>query len=298
MTPVGVRGGSKESDKKKSDQVLGSVKAQVSYLRARLRNIIRAAEMTATIHGVQKGRRISERTLVDSKVSLAMGQKPMRAYQETDAQIDTSTAVDIVIDESSSMSGKLTDATRMMMAITEPMDSLGCAVQAHGFRDGRHGGGYGYRNNVEDGETGDFHRYHGIQHDVFKAFDERFHEVKWRFANTVARGGTPMADGVQFGLDALNNRPEAHRIMFVITDGCPNGGHEPIIKRQIRLAKEAGIHVVGVGVGSGTEYVKSLFPDHVQSNNFAEIPKLLVAKLNQIFDARATKRGRKMRRTG
>jgi len=67
--------------------------------------------------------------------------------------------------------------------------------------------------------------------------------------------------------------------------------------RQIRLANEAGIHVVGVGVGSGTRYVKSLFPDSVQSDDFSQIPKMLVAKLNQIFDVRASKRGRRMRKT-
>ena len=107
-----------------------------------------------------------------------------------------------------------------------------------------------------------------------------------------------MADGIQFGLDALNTRREAYRVLFVITDGCPDGGHEPVIRRQIRLAKEAGIHVIGVGIGYGAEYVKDLFPDYVWGESH-ELPKQLVAKLNKLLDARtAGKRGRRMRRSG
>lgn len=101
-----------------------------------------------------------------------------------------------------------------------------------------------------------------------------------------------MADGVQFGLNALSPRKEGHRLLFVITDGQPNGGHLPIIRRQLRLAKQSGIHVIGVGIGSGASYVCNVFPDSVHTDKVSEMPAALIAKLNEIIDTRATaKRG-------
>ena len=284
-------------DERKAKKIGNAVKSEASYLRARLRNIVRAAEMTNTVHGVAKGRDLSERMLVDTYSSIRSGQAPKRAYYKRDVKQDTSMSAAVVLDQSSSMSGMLADATKMLMAITEPLDSLGVKVQVSGFRNGNYGDYDSYRG-PSDGRDKPYHRFHGVRNDVFKSFDERFNSVKYRFANTMATGSTPMADGIQFGLDALNTRREAYRVLFVITDGCPDGGHEPVIRRQIRLAKEAGIHVIGVGIGYGAEYVKDLFPDYVWGESH-ELPKQLVAKLNKLLDARtAGKRGRRMRRSG
>ena len=68
---------------------------------------------------------------------------------------------------------------------------------------------------------------------------ERFSQVMWRFANTRGGGSTPMSDGIQYAMMALSQRDEAHRFLFVVTDGCPNGDHVPVIQRQKRLAKAA-----------------------------------------------------------
>ena len=285
----------RDNDQRRADRILSSVKGEASFLRARLRTIVRAMEMTDTVHGLRKGSGLSERFLVDSKVALMGGRIPSRAYYNRDDQLDTSMAACIVIDQSSSMSALLKDATRVMCALTEPMDALGVKVQVTGFRNGR----YTYYDNYSrpNNETRTYHRYEAIRHDVFKSFDERFSAVKWRFANTMAVGSTPMADGIQLGLDSLSERKEAHRILFVITDGCPDSGHGPVINRQIRLAKESGIHVVGVGLGYGAQYVEGLFPDSVYSQSINEIPKMLVAKLNDLLDFRAAKRGRRMKKT-
>lgn len=263
-----------------------SVAAESSCLRARLRTIIRAMEMTQDQHGLRRGPNLSERFLIDSKIAMIGGQMPDRAFYQKDIAPDTSLAACIVIDESYSMieGSKLRDATRAMVAITEPLDALGCAVQVAGFRDGTYGSG---QEMTSADKPQDYHRGHKIIHDVFKTFGERFAAVKWRFANTRASGGTPMSDGMQFALDALSPRKEGHRIMFVITDGQPNGDHVPIMERQFRLAKEVGIHIIGVGLGHDSRYVQTTFPDHVWTANVADMPKALIAKLNDLLaDAR------------
>lgn len=283
----------KDHDRQMADLLYASVKAEAAFLRARLRQIVRALEMTDVIHGTRKGRRLSSRFLVDSRVALKGREAPKRAYKQIEEQVDTSLAAAVVLDESGSMSGALRDATRVMCAITEPLDALNCPVQVSGFRDG---GAYSAPGRNSD-ETRDYHRTNNIVHDVFKTFDEPLRAVRWRFANTRATGGTPMADGVQFGLDALSQRPEGHRVLFVVTDGQPNGGHLPIIKRQCRLAKEAGIHVIGVGLGHGAQYVQNVFEDSVWTEQISDMPKALIQKLNDLVDVRVTKRGRKIKAT-
>lgn len=281
-------------DRVRADKLLASVKSECSYLRARLRAIVRAVEQRQIIHGVRRGKEISERMLVDSVAAIRSGRAPTRAYYTESDKIDTSVAAVIVIDQSSSMEWprtKLQDATRCMMAITEPLDALGAAVMAAGFRDGPgipHDGG---------DDTRECHRTEGVCYDIFKGFNERFATVKWRFANTRATGGTPMADGVQLGLDVLEKRPEGHRLLFIVTDGDPNYLHDQVIRRQIRLATEAGIRVIGVGIGNDCKNVMRLFDDHVWSPSVREMPQMLISKLNEILDFRGLKRGRTIRKS-
>lgn len=288
FVPESQRG--RSDDNHRAQVLMASVKKEASYLRARLRSLVRAIEQTTIEHGVRRGRGLSERMFVDSKCAINAGSMPNRAYFDEGDQVDTSLAAVIVVDQSGSMTSLLHDATRIMMAITEPLDSLGCATMAVGFRDGE--GGY---LPPQTGHERPYHRFHGVHIDVFKAFHEKFSVVRWRFANTQATGGTPMADGVQFALEQLSERPEAHRILFVVTDGHPNHGHKEVMNRQIRVAKEAGIRVIAVGMGHSARYVQSTFPDSVWSSNIQEIPKMLVRKLNQIMDFRGTRRGRKIK---
>jgi hypothetical protein len=86
--------------------------------------------------------------------------------------------------------------------------------------------------------------------------------------------------------------------MFVLTDGSPDSGHEDVLRTQFKRAAEAGIHIVGVGLGVGSEYVRTTFPDHVHTNNLDELPKALVKKLEELVRTRHAeqKRGRAVRR--
>lgn len=274
------------NDERRANEMLEGVRTETAYLRARLRNIVRSVMQTAVEHGVRRGRGLSERQFVDDVCCLRGGRMPDRPDYDQEDEIDTSAAVAVVLDESGSMSGRLQLATQALMAITEPFDFLGCPTMALGFRDGNT-----YADTSEGGSDDGFFRTESSQIDVFKGFHESFRSVKWRFANTRATGGTPMANGIQYALEALNERPETHRIMFVVTDGHPNYNHVPVINRQLRLAREAGIYTVGVGIGSGAEYVNKLFEDSVYVPSMSGLASALIKKLNEIMDFRSSRRG-------
>lgn len=270
-----------------ANQIKDSVTKESAYLRARLRSIIRAMEMVGRTRGVRKGRTLSSRYLVQTRGEVQDGQYPTRAWDKKGEELECRMAVATVVDESGSMGDKKRDASRMLVALTEPFDALTFPTMAIGFRDGVG------NSNPLPGDTRNYHRTHGVHYDVFKAFHERFGAVKWRFANTLACGGTPMSDGIEFALRALGERPEPHRFLFVVTDGEPNNGHAQVIRRQVRRAKAAGIHIIGVGVGAGSSAVFHLFPDHVCSLTVSETPALILAKLNDLVDVLAPGRGKK-----
>lgn len=271
----------KQSDTDAANKLLASVKTQCTYLRTKLRQLVREAEMVGIEHGTRRGRRLSPRTMTNTYISIRNGRKPTRAYMQRDEDIDTSMAAAIVVDESGSMASRLRLTSQGLVALVEPLDKLGVATQVVGFRDGSWGGG-----------TEDNHRSGSIKYDVFKRFEERFNNVKHRFNNLRAAGGTPMADGIAHGMAALNTRIEGHRVLFVFTDGQPNNEHRPVVRWQIRKCREAGIHIVGVGLGPGASYVSNLFDDSVFVRDLNELPRALSKKLTELLNFRHRREGR------
>jgi hypothetical protein len=257
-------------------KVIAGTKRETSFLRSKLRLMFRALEDGARFHGVRKGTGLSERFLVDTLASIQDGKDPSRAFYEDSTSMDTSIAVCIVVDESSSMSRKLKDTSAILYTLCQSLDSIEANFSVVGFRDRDIGYVQGAKTNVV------YHRHGPITYDIFKSFEEKFRSVSWRLGNIKATGGTPMADGIEFALNALSTRREGHRILFVVTDGQPNPNHRPIIKGQIRRAQAAGILVIGVGLGKDARYVQTTFPDNVWAMTLSSIPALLVAKLHEM----------------
>ena len=280
-------------------QMLETVRRQVSFLKAKMRAKFLAARQPRTMHGVRKGMGLSERRLVNSMVELKSGRRPTRPDWTKENRDECSLAVALVIDESGSMSRLRVDAARSALAIASAMDVLGCPCLVVGPRDGAydyHSGGYGgYNNSDWNDKKGNpkFHRSSQVIIDVFKDWTESMLTALPRFGNVQATGGTPLSDGIQYALQELNGRPERHRVVLVITDGAPNC--TDVVRRQIRIAAEAGVQVVGVGISSGCSAVKRLFPLHVAVTQVDRLAEELLKILDSIM---FPKRGRKINLQG
>ena len=272
---------STEADRAAVAKVLKSVKSVTSYLRAHMKLMFRALDNVGRAYGVPKGQRLSERDLVDTVACVRGGADPRRAFMEEELEVDTSIAAALVLDESGSMSYISVITRQGLLAVCESMDNLGAKVRVAGFQSG--GGVHIADEDCRDySRMSQYHRSEGVNHHIFKKFDERFDIIKGRFNSLRASGGTPMSDGIQLALDSLNTRKEAHKIVFVFTDGCPDGGHEGVIRGQCRRATEAGVLVIGVGLGEGASYVEHTFPDSVYAENLTKLPNLLVAKVRDL----------------
>lgn len=265
-----------------------SVRREVSFLRARLRNKFLEAKQPRVMHGVKRGESLSERRLADTWVEVLSGIAPTRPDTRTVHRDKVSIAVAVVVDQSGSMNSRKTEAARALTAICAPLDEVGCPVLAVGFRNG-----YDYDapdTSMPVDPSRPYHRTVSVDIDVFKGWDEPVRNCLGRFTKVKATGGTPMCDGIQFALQALSARKERHRILLVITDGDPDYGHGPVIRRQQRLAREAGIALVGVGIDYGCHSVERLYEKHVLVEDVSKLPEHLLKTINDLVFPRGPAR--------
>jgi cobalamin biosynthesis protein CobT len=269
-------------------KLLESVRREVSFLRARLRNKFLEAKAPRVMHGVKNGETLSERLLANTWIEVQSGIAPTRPDTRTVHRDKVSIAVAVVVDQSGSMQSRKTEAARALVAVCAPLDEVGCPVLAVGFRNG-----YDYATpDASEQVDGSrlYHRTESVDIDVFKAWDEPVRNCLGRFTKVKATGGTPMCDGIQFALQALSARKERHRILLVITDGEPDYGHSPVIRRQQRLAREAGIALVGVGIDYGCRSVENLYEKHVLVEDVSKLPEQLLKTINDLVFPRGNAR--------
>jgi hypothetical protein len=292
-----------DKSKRAAARLARSVKSEISFLKNKLRNKFLQARRPSVLHGVRKGRGLTERRLVQSVVELRSNQRPTRPDWMNVPKEECTLSAGIVIDQSGSMSGSCrVAAAKGAIAIASPLDILGSPCLVVGPRNG--GNGYGYQMwgdhgddyyDVVKDENGQpvldeygnqqtkplFHRDGGVIIDVFKDWDDRMTNVLDRFGRVQACGSTPLCDGIQYAMQELSLRPERFRVIFVITDGYPD--QPDVVRRQIRVAAEAGVFVVGVGIDGAGYAVKRLFPIHVVVDKLPDLPNELLKVLDGIM---------------
>ena len=275
-------------DKRIASSYRNQVKPLTAAIRAEFRARFLQARKPLVRHGVRRGKDLSERRLVESFVEIRSGIRPSRPDYRIDKKPDVSLALAVVGDESGSMGGKPCQYAAMaMMSIAEAFDSLGSPVMCCGVRNGDHC--YMDREEKVSLDRTLYHRYRGVRVDLFKDWDETFQKNHDRFASYTATGNTPLSDGIQFAMQELGQRPEKFRVILVLTDGMPNC--PKVVRRQVRLAREAGVFVVGIGIDGAGSSVKALFPEYnIDVPTLSALPKEMFSVLSSImFPTRGTR---------
>ena len=263
-------------------KLLAEVDQQVCALRSGLRRVVRSLQMTS-VWRADDGIDFSEDPLPDTLYELDHGRLPDKAFQVESPRIDPSAAAVVVIDLSSSMSSWVRVAGMVMLSIALAMEDLRFPVACLGFRDGA-----AVRlPPPSKAQRGKCHRVEqSVDIVVFKLFQERTGSVLTRFVQVKAGNTTPMADGLQAGLEAVLSRPEPLKMVFVVTDGAPNGGTEPVIRRQILMGRRQDVYVCGIGVGHDAGAVTSLFDHAIHAPDFNQVPSILVKRVRDLVVGR------------
>jgi hypothetical protein len=91
---------------------------------------------------------------------------------------------------------------------------------------------------------------------VLTEFGERATRTAGRYMLS-ARGGTPMAEALWWALDRLVTRPEARRLLLVVTDGAP--ANMDAVVAAVQAGRKLGVECLGIGVNIPEQKLSGLF---------------------------------------
>ncbi len=152
-------------------------------------------------------------------------------FLRTEEGIDTNTDIVFLEDRSGSMSSLIGMASEAVLASVLAYDIHGVNTQVAVFP---------VAGRVNGGTDAD-----GVA--VIKGWNESPRMLGGRIQALTADGSTPMAEAILWAACDLLKRDPARRIIMVKTDGDPDDVDAAI--EAIELARQNGIHVLGLGIG-------------------------------------------------
>lgn len=174
-----------------------------------------------------------------------------RLYKQKRERRFMDTALEVVLDLSSSMNRSILRRAAILLA--EATSGIkGLSVQICGFRTNGMGS-TGYSGPSIASGLG---RWDGVDIPVFKAFGEPYFKCRGKIGAIMNLGKTPLGDGYGYAFEALLQRKERRRILWVVSDGEPrvpvqdHSHSEFKLMEQIQSkCKRSGIQTLGLGIG-------------------------------------------------
>jgi len=242
-------------------KLLDKKKAQlepfVTTLRSQLALFLRGEAKVRRLRHLQKGRRLSNRSL--STLVTSRNPKPFEDRVNTQAR---TTAVQVVLDLSGSM--KSDTPTNLLMIFGMLLGDLGVPWSAIGFQ----GTPYEYRNpggyHAPDRTRFSSHvtRTEPVQFPLFHDFeDSNGPDDLTRLLQHRASGGTPFMDGFWEGVQRIKARPEKRRLLVLITDGDTSPGSltklaaHKVLRAMHEDIRKEGVEVLVVGYQHNVRYL-------------------------------------------
>lgn len=256
----------------KSKQNVGP---SVSVMRSKLRRALLAKERRDWDPGREVGR-------LDSKRLVAGSLRNPAVFKQRKDRKEENTAIYILCDMSGSMHGsKIETARDCAIALSECFEGTKLSYQVSGFTTGKseyRGGGERY------------HRYEGNIIYDFKGFDNPLRTSR----SAIGRMDEPALrnncdrDAIVHAHNVLKNRPEARKILFVLSDGHPAQSSDANTDELIRHCKIAikdasrdGIECIGVGIKDKS--VNRIYDDAVVIQKVSDLSGTAFAKFTQLL---------------
>lgn len=225
MKPTLMKGNVQPSDHQKAlDQAEGAT----ASLQSRLIQLVQA-ETKAKRKTSRYGRRLNDRKLHRIKSGNT------RVYKSTSRKKAVNTAVQVLLDRSSSMRSGMSVASTSTLALTAAMKKVPHLSAGAAF----------------------FPGLNSSSVTVLTSHDEQMYQTAGYYPVVEARGGTPLLEALMWSGDTLMERKEERKVLIVITDGTPNGFED--CEKTIRDLRRGGIEVYGLGIDVHLELMTQLF---------------------------------------
>jgi len=252
------------------------VKSIVAPIKHDLERILKVKENA-------KWRVERERGSVNSKsLSKLLTDKNYRTPFKEFHKVETNNvAVQLLVDMSGSMAGKIHIAQMAVVAMAEALKSLDIPFEVTGFHSTLSRELYAHTGARDDrfGRTQEMLDLH-----VFKRFD-----CPTLYAIEKIKSGHNNPDGecVVWAAKRLAERKEKRKILLVLSDGYPNTNDTDTtrLNQDLRLKVgniiKSGIEVVGVGIT--TDAVRHFYPEYIVINDLDKLPSETMKKLSKIL---------------
>jgi len=207
VVPANDEAGYKESVK--------HISGQVSALRRQLENDLRSLCNSNSQYNLTRGR-VDRRALVGFSIGTTN-----RIFMRESQSISLSTAVSIVIDQSSSMASyrgtdtpKFKHCEYMALLVGECLSGMNIPFEIIGS----------HTSQISNSRKMGFTRENPVNYLIYKAFNETWQTVRSRLASMYAAGCNVDGEALEFAANRLASRKENRKIIFSLSDGIPNGG--------------------------------------------------------------------------
>jgi cobalamin biosynthesis protein CobT len=216
-----------------------------------------------------------------------------RVFTQKQEHVSKDTAVSVVIDNSGSMGGhKMNLAMTAGYALCSTLDRVKIAHEVIGFTTG----GYGYMpQSLRDAMAEEakkarisWDRTTPIVMPIYKTFDERLTAtVKARFAfmkrAQPGLNGNIDGESLEYAAERLLKRMEKRKVMLVLSDGQPAGGHKsgPHLAGVVKQLGKIGIECIGIGIMDDS--VNKYYPKSTVLRKAEDLPGQVMTEIKKIL---------------
>lgn len=256
----------------------------VMPIKAQLERVLKVQENA-------KWRVERERGMLDSrslsKLSSQPGYRtPFKDFTKTQTN---NVAVQILVDMSGSMGGRMRTAKMATIAMGEALKDLGISFEVTGFYSTPDSRVATIARSLEDRSR--FNRMtERLELHIFKSFDT--HSLTG-IEKMFVGAQNPDGECVIWAAKRLAERKEKRKILLVLSDGEPATGDSnrgilcSDLKNKVKAIQKSGIECIGIGIE--TDCVKHYYPDFVVLNNVTDLPKKAMKKLSSLITRGATR---------
>ena len=194
--------------------------------------------------GSNTGRKLLDRRIAE----IPAGNKNVFEYKEEHEAPQSS--VMVLVDASGSMgSNNMYQANKTALAFAKSFQRMGIDIEVNYFG------------------VCDYSQSKNVLFQA-KAFGQRINPERFRVS---ASGSTPTNDAMFLGISRLLTQPSENKIIIVITDGQPDWDAIAGVRHMNKIAEQAGIKVVPIGLGTKSVdgFKESVFAETADDVNLA-----------------------------
>lgn len=205
-----------------------------------------------------------------------------RLYKELRVSTTFDTALVLLIDQSSSMNDILVKKTAVIMMETSSFLPKVATLVAGFYADAQGAGA--------DGGYSGYGRLQKMHIPLYKGFNETYREARDRVGSITTDGYTPLGEAYAWGLEALLQRTEEKRVLWLVTDGEPffhrgdrNHSDFILMAQTHARCKRWGIKTVGLELGTKILELSSYVDKSVKIPNASELPAAVLSLARQLL---------------